>query len=96
VAPGQIEGLPFVDLDKDLTGKKAGDTISMTVKAPAAHPNESWCEKQITIELTLSEVRRRKLPKVDRELASQLGFDSLKELRSAVAERMKGRLKAET
>ncbi len=96
VAPGQIEGLPLVDLDKNLTGKKAGDMVSMKVKAPAAHPNESWREKEITIELTLSEVRRRKLPKVDKELASQLGFDSLKELRSAVAERMKSRLKAET
>ncbi|MBL7133807.1 MAG: trigger factor [Phycisphaerae bacterium] len=96
VAPGQIEGLPLVDLDKDLTGRKTGDTISMTVKAPAAHPNESWREKEITIELTLSEVRRRKLPRVDRELASQLGFDSLKELRNAVAERMTGRLEAET
>ena len=96
VAPGQIEGLPLVDLAKDLTGKKAGDTVSMTVKAPAAHPNESWREKQLTIELTLSEVRRRKLPKVDKELASQLGFDSLKDLRDAVADRMKTRLKAET
>ena len=96
VAPAQIEGLPLVDLDKELTGKKAGDTVSMTMKAPAAHPNESWREKELTIELTLSEVRRRNLPKVDKKLASQLGFDSLRELRNSVAKGMTSRLEAET
>jgi len=96
VAPGQIEGLPLVDLDKELAGKKAGETVAITAKAPAAHPNEAWREKDLTIELTLSEVRRRNLPEVDEQFASQLGFDSLKELRDFVRQRMTSLTQSET
>jgi len=96
VAPGQIEGLPLVDLGKAIAGKKAGGTASLKTTVPAAHPNENWRGKEVTVEITLSQVRRRVLPKLDDEFAAGAGFESLKELREYVSSQLKSRLAAET
>ncbi len=96
VAPGQIEGLPLVDLGKALVGKKAGDKASLTVQAGEAHPNKDWVGKTLTVTLDVSEVRRRILPEVDPAFAAGLGFASLDELRDHIRQRMKHRLEAET
>ena len=95
VAPGQIEGLPLVDLGKELAGKKTGQTVTMTVKVPGVHPNEAWQGKEATVELTLKEVRKRVLPEVDDEYAERAGYESLAELREALASRMGARLELE-
>jgi trigger factor len=95
VAPGQIEGLPLVDLGKALVGKKAGNKVTLTVQAGDAHPNKEWVGKTLTIRLDLSQVRRRVLPEVDEAFAASAGFATLAELRSHVLERMKHRLEAE-
>jgi trigger factor len=96
VAPGQVEGIPLVDLGKELTGKKIGDTVTMTAKIPEAHPNEEWRGKQATVEVTLGKVRRRILPELNEEFVRGAGFDSLEELRSFVRERMQQRVESET
>ena len=96
VAPGQIEGLPLVELGEKLTGAKEGDAITISTKASQAHPNENWREKDVTIELTISEVRRQELPELNDEFIGQLGFDSADDLRKFVAERMESRLGAES
>jgi len=95
VAPGQIAGLPLVDLGKVLAGKKAGDKASLTVQAGDAHPNKDWVGKTLTVRLDISQVRRRILPEVDETFAASTGFASLSELRGHVRERMKSRLEAE-
>jgi trigger factor len=96
VAPGQIEGLPLVDLGKVLLGKKAGDKASLTVQAGNAHPNKDWVGKTLRVLLDLSQVRRRILPELDEAFAASMGFASLSEFRSHVRERMKLRLEAES
>ena len=96
VAPGQIEGIPLVDLGKKLKRAKAGKTVSMTVTVPAAHPNEEWREKELTIEITVSQVRRRELPELDAAFAEKLGFDSVDELREFVKSRLEGNVVTET
>ncbi len=95
VAPGQIEGLPLVDLGRELAGKKAGDTTTLTVLVPDVHPNESWRGKEATIELTLDEVHRRVLPEVNEEFAKARGYESVAELREAISEQMAERMTAE-
>jgi trigger factor len=95
VGAGQIEGIPLVDLGKELTGSKAGDIVSMKVTVPGAHPNEDWQGKEVTVEVTLSEVRKRRVPEIDEETAESLGFDSLKELREYVGEQMSQRIESE-
>ena len=89
VAPGQIEGLPLVDLGKELTGKNVGDTVSMTVDIPKAHPNEAWQGKQATVEITIKAMRHRTLPELDDEFAARAGFDSMQEMRSLMESALK-------
>lgn len=88
VAPGQIEGLPLVDLGKELAGKKAGDTVALTIKVPEAHPTEAWRGKDVTVTISVSEVHRRVLPELDETFAQQLGFDNLVGLREFVKDRL--------
>ena len=95
VAPGQIEGLPLVDLGKELAGKKAGESVTMTAKVPAVHPNEAWQGKEARIELTIQEVRKRRLPEVNDAYAERAGYESLAELRERFAERMKAQVELE-
>ena len=92
VAPGQVEGIPLIDMGKELGGKKAGQTASLTVTVTDAHPNEQWRGKEVTVEIAISAVRRQILPELDGEFAEALGFDSLDELRSFVKERLESRV----
>jgi trigger factor len=95
VAPGQIEGLPLLELGKALAGRKAGDKATLTTQAGQAHPNKDWAGKALTIELDISQVRRRLLPDLDEAFAAAMGFESLAELRRHVRDRLKQRLEIE-
>jgi len=95
VAPGQVEGLPMLDLGEKLTGKKADDTVELTVKVPDVHPNESWQGKEATVELTINQVRKRVLPDIDDEYAKAMGYESLAELREGMKARMGIQVQAE-
>ena len=92
VGPGQVEGLALVELGDALTGKKTGETAELTTKAPAAHPNEQWQDKDVTVTLTISEVKGRQMPEADDAFAEAVGFDSLKDLREYVANDLESRL----
>ena len=95
VAPGQIEGLPLVDLGKTLAGKRAGEKVELKVTVSDAHPNKDWHGKELTVEVELSQVRRRILPTLDDEFARGLGFESLADLRDNVTVRAKQRAESE-
>ncbi len=96
VAPGQVEGLPLVDLADALKGKKVGETASLTIKVPEAHPNEAWRGKDATVALTLGQVRRRILPEIDEAFAQKAGYESLEQLRKQVHVSLQVRLASET
>jgi trigger factor len=95
VAAGQVEGIPLVDLGKSLAGKKAGESASLTVTVPDAHPNEAWRGKQAAIEIKVNEVRHRKLPQINDEFAQGMGFDNMAALREAVRARMTAGIESE-
>ncbi|RPI64586.1 MAG: trigger factor [Planctomycetaceae bacterium] len=95
VAPGQVEGLPLLDLDEKLAGKKVGDTVTLTTKGPDAHPTEAWRGKDITVEITVSQIRRTVLPEINEEYAKGMGFESLQQLRDQVAKRLEAHIKGE-
>ncbi len=96
VAPGQIEGLPLVDLGDALCGKCAGEVVNVSVTAPAAHPNEQWRDKKLDVAITISQVRRHVIPQLDDAFIESIGFGSLEEVRDFVRTRMDYRLKSET
>ena len=92
VGPSQVEGLALVDLGDTLAGKSAGETVSLTTTAQAAHPNEQWREKELTVALELTKVQARKVPDVDDEFAKGHGFDSLADMREFFADEMGRRI----
>lgn len=95
VAAGVVEGLPLVDLGKELAGKKIGDVVTLKTTAAESHPNEDWQGKELTIELTIHEVSRRILPEIDDAFATTAGFDSLEDFRKYIAENLKTRVESE-
>lgn len=96
VAPGQIEGLPLVELGKELTGKEAGQTVTLSTTVPDVHPNESWQGKELSIELTVNEIQRRVLPEANDAYAGEKGFESLAEMRTYLAGRMGRQIEMDT
>ncbi len=96
VAPGQIEGIPLVELGNTLSGKKAGDAAEVSIKVPDTHPNEDWRGKDVKIALEITQVRQRKLPELDDTFASAIGMGSMEELRKQVAGSLEARIEAET
>lgn len=96
VAPGSVEGLPLVDLARDLSGKKVGDVVTVKATAPEAHANDDWKGKDLTVELTVHEVARRSLPEVDDAFVSSIGFETMQEFRDFIASRLKDQVESET
>ena len=96
VAPGQIEGLPIVDLGEALTGAKAGKSVTVKVTAPAVHPHEPWRDKEVTAELTIKQVTARILPEMDDTFAGLVGFDNAGELREFISGQLSANIEAET
>lgn len=94
-APGQIEGIPLVDLGKELTGAKPGDSVTLKVTVPESHPNEEWQGKEMTIEIVVSGVRKREIPELSDEIAEKMGFDSIGEMRSYLRGRLQSRMEGE-
>lgn len=90
VAPGQIEGIPLVELEDKLPGAKPGDTVELSAKVAESHPNEEWRGKDVTIEITVSQVSRRVLPSVE-EVADGMGYDSVDEWRDHLKRYMEAR-----
>lgn len=95
VAPGQVEGLPLVDLGDKLQGRKPGDRVQLTVKVPLAHPTESWREKELTVDLAIKSIQARKLPELSDDFAREMGAEGLDDLRANVRRNMQSRLDAE-
>ncbi len=95
VAPGQVEGLPLVDLGKELAGKKAEQTAKLKLTVPDSHPNEDWQGKEATVEIHISQVRQRILPEINDAFAEGLGFDALKELRVFLRDRFDSQMEVE-
>lgn len=95
VAPGQVEGLPLVDLGNQLAGKKVGQSATIKTTVPEAHPNQQWRGKEVSIEITISQLRKRILPEVNDEFAEATGFDSVAQLRKFVGERLESQADAQ-
>ncbi len=75
--------------EDQLTGACAGDTREVTVTFPEGYPNDLG-EKDAIFQVTVSEVRAKRLPELDDEFASESGgFDSLAELREDIATRLR-------
>ncbi len=80
---GHVAGIVVEDLGKKLTGKKAGDVVTVSMTGPSGHENEQIKDKPITIKLTVQSVHRIEPASVD-TLIKQMGLGSEEELHERV------------
>lgn len=77
------------DFEEQLVGASAGDQRTVNVSFPADYPGELG-GKDATFDVTVSEVKAKRLPEIDDEFASEASeFDTLAELREDIAQRLR-------
>ncbi len=82
-----FKGTPFVD---ELIGMESGDAKSFSFTFPEDYSDETLAGREVSFDLTLLDVMDRQLPELDDELAKLEGdYETLDELRQALAERLK-------
>jgi trigger factor len=93
----QIEigaGQALPELETALTGKSVGDKASAEVVFPNTHQKAEFRGKKATFNITVVDLKERILPKLDDELAKDVGqFDTLVALRADIHTRITGSLK---
>src|SRR5437588_8956706 len=75
--------------EEQLTGASAGDTRTVEVTFPEDYPNHELAGRQAQFEVTVTEVKAKRLPELDEDFAAEAGgFDTLDELREDIAGRL--------
>jgi trigger factor len=77
-------GQTLPEIDAVLMGKNVGDKASADHTFPDTHPREDFKGKKGTFDITVSDLKERVLPALDDELAKDLGFETLIELRADI------------
>jgi len=76
--------------EEQLIGARAGDERTVEVTFPKDYQAAELAGKQAQFEVTVTEVKAKRLPELDDEFASEAGgFDTLDELREDVASRLR-------
>ncbi|MCB9991378.1 MAG: trigger factor [Rhodospirillales bacterium] len=74
--------------EDQLTGKKAGDKVEVTVTFPDPYHSAELAGREAIFDVDVQEVRETKPAKIDDEFAKQLGLEDEKALRKAVEEQI--------
>lgn len=77
---GEERSIPA--LNDQLPGLKKGAEREFVTELGGSFPNDLLAGKEVSCRLRVQEIKRRKLPAVDDEMARDLGFADLAELRS--------------
>jgi len=81
------EMLP-ADLIEKAIGKKKGDIIEFTTQFDETFKQKELVGKTANIKLTINEIKKKTIPAIDDELAKDLGFENMSELREKLQERI--------
>ena len=81
---GEERSIP--SLNTQLEELKKGDTRKFVTKLGESYPNDLLADKEVTCRVEVQEIKRRHLPPVDNDLARDLGFADLSELREKTKE----------
>jgi trigger factor len=79
------EILPM-DIEEKLMGKKSGESVEINNTFDKGYRVKELAGKTLTVTVTIKEVKRKILPTIDDELAKDLGYENLQELREKVRE----------
>lgn len=79
-----VVGLRVPGLKDAILGKSAGDEFTITETLPETWPNPDLAGKEMTVAVTVHDVKRNVLPELNDEFAEILDYDSVEELREEV------------
>ena len=74
-------GLMPQEFDDGILGLEAGSDTRVEFEIPETSSKEEYVGKQAQFDVVVHEIKAKKLPDVDDEFASQLGFDTLAEMK---------------
>jgi len=103
-ASQRVENYPFqlgenqvvAEFESAVRGLSAGDTAKAEVHYGDDHENKELAGKDVTFVLTLKEVKEKRLPELDDEMARDLGLDDLAALRNRVQDDLRRKLDEES
>lgn len=74
--------------EEGLLGSSAGETHTLDLKFPEDYGNTDLAGRETSFEITVKQVKHKRLPELDEDFATELGFDSIDDLREDLRERM--------
>jgi trigger factor len=74
--------------EEGLLGSGAGETRTVKLAFPADYGAEHLAGREASFEITVKEVKDKRLPEVDEDFAIDAGFDSVEELREDIRGRL--------
>jgi len=74
--------------EEGLLGSVAGETRTIELKFPADYGAEHLAGRDASFEITVKEVKDKRLPEVDEDFAIDAGFDDVQELREDIRGRL--------
>jgi len=78
------------EIDEQLIGMKAGEQKPVTVQFPQDHFNKALAEQKVDFQVRLREIREEILPKIDDELAKDVGdYQNLEALKAQIFDNLK-------
>jgi trigger factor len=92
VRPGRIAGLQINDIAEKLRDAKSGETREITTTVPDTYPVENVRGKEVTLEVTVKDIKKLEPIEINDEFLQSLGFTKEQELRDALREQMVERI----
>jgi trigger factor len=83
-------GYNLYQFDDDIAGMKKGDTKDITKSFPADYPHKEMAGKTLTIRVSLTALKEKRLPDLDDELAQDVDekYKTLADLKNSIRERL--------
>ena len=93
--PQRIESATFEDFGDKVKGAKAGKKVSIEGELSDDYEVEDLRGKKAKFEITINDIKRMNLPPLDKNYLESQGFESEKEYRGWVRQRMESQLESE-
>lgn len=74
------------EFTQKVVGRLKGEEISVEATFPEEHPLENLAGKHLTMKVMIKDIKKVNLPAVDDELAKDVGFQNLDEMRKRIGE----------
>ena len=88
VSGSSVANINVPDLKTNLVGAKSGDKLTIDVELGDNFSVEQHRNKSARMEISIKEIKRPASPEINDELAKQVGYDTLGELREFVSKRL--------